>query len=84
MLKFQLFCLRLWNSDLFTGRATLSRNCCFRLTRSTAPAVSTSECSTMKSQLTFTPESVREYLTSKENLNGMVGKHRKESPKKMP
>ena len=52
LLQFQLFCLRLSNLDLCTGRATLSWTCCFRLSLS----VSTSECSAMKSQLTFTPE----------------------------
>jgi hypothetical protein len=56
LLQFQLLCLRLGNPDLFTERATLSQTCCFRLSLSTAPAVSTSECSAMKSHLTFTPE----------------------------
>ena len=28
LLQFQLFCLGLWNPDLFTGRTTLSRTCC--------------------------------------------------------
>ncbi|KAK6301849.1 hypothetical protein J4Q44_G00279020 [Coregonus suidteri] len=56
LLQFQLFCLQLGNPDLFTGCATLSRTCCFQLSLSTAPAVSTSECSAMKSQLAFTPE----------------------------
>jgi hypothetical protein len=31
LLQCHLFCLRLWNPDLFTRRATLSRTCCFRL-----------------------------------------------------
>jgi hypothetical protein len=39
LIQFLLFCLQLWNPDLFTGHA-----------------VSTPECSAMKSQLTFTPE----------------------------
>ena len=56
LLQFQLFCLWLWNADLFTERATLSQTCCFQLSRSTAPAVSTSECRAMKSQVTFTPD----------------------------
>ena len=42
----------------FTGRATLSQTCCFWLTLSHASGVSTSECSAMKSQLPFTPESL--------------------------
>ena len=29
LLQFQLFCMWLWNHDLFTGRATLSRTCSF-------------------------------------------------------
>ncbi|KAK6322627.1 hypothetical protein J4Q44_G00074190, partial [Coregonus suidteri] len=49
------FCLRLWNPDLFTGRATLSQTCCFQLSLSTAPAISTSKCLAMKSQVKFTP-----------------------------
>ena len=81
LLQFQLFCLRVWNPDLFTGHATLSC-CCSSFncsacgygtvtcspdvlrcpgsavfsSLSTAPAVSNSERSAMKSQLTFTPE----------------------------
>ncbi|KAK6321278.1 hypothetical protein J4Q44_G00082540 [Coregonus suidteri] len=50
------FCLWLWNPDLFTGRATLSQTCCFQLSLSTAPAISTSKCPAMKSQVTFTPD----------------------------
>jgi hypothetical protein len=42
----------------FTGHATLSLTCCFRLSLSIAPAVSTSEFSAMKSQLAFTPEAL--------------------------
>ena len=34
LLQFQLFCLRLWNPDLFTGCATLSQTCCFLLSLS--------------------------------------------------
>ena len=56
LLQFQLFCLQLQNPDLFTGRATLSQTCCFLLSFSTKPAVSNSECSAMKSQMTFNPE----------------------------
>ena len=29
LLQFQLFCLRLWNPDLFTGRATCPRPAVF-------------------------------------------------------
>ncbi|KAK6316497.1 hypothetical protein J4Q44_G00140210 [Coregonus suidteri] len=54
--SFNCSALRLWNPDLFTGRATLSRTCCFQLSLSAAPAVSTSKCPAMKSQLTFTSE----------------------------
>jgi hypothetical protein len=62
LLQFQLFCLRLWNADLFTGCDTLSPTCCFppslalSLSLSTAPAVSTSEYSAIESQLKFTSE----------------------------
>jgi hypothetical protein len=33
LLQFQLFCLRLWNPDLFTGRATCPRTAVFSLYR---------------------------------------------------
>jgi hypothetical protein len=64
LLQFQLFCLWLWNPDLFTGCATLSWTCCFD-----PPSLSliyihihTHTCSLNlwmlddESQLTFTPE----------------------------
>ncbi|KAK6276776.1 hypothetical protein J4Q44_G00392310, partial [Coregonus suidteri] len=56
LLQFPLFCLRLWNPELFTGCATLSQTCCFQLSLSTPPAISTSKCPAMKSQVTFTPD----------------------------
>jgi hypothetical protein len=34
LFQFQLFCLRLWNPDLFTRHATLSQTCCFQLSLS--------------------------------------------------